>query len=56
MSVKTIPYGDRAILVSDNFVYVCDTILLKEDFATTDDLMAEVKRVYEAYQVSSNGG
>ena len=55
MTIQTIPYGDRAILVSDNFVYICDRILLKSDFESPVELMAEVQRIYEDYRSKCNG-
>lgn len=55
MSSITIPYGNRSVLVSDRFVFICDKILLKEDFATSEDLQAEIARIYEEYRSSCNG-
>lgn len=56
MAVQTIPYGDRAILIGDACVYICDKILFKSDFETPELLMAEVDRIYKAYQEACNGG
>jgi hypothetical protein len=50
MSQTTIPYGDRAILVADNFVYFCDKVLLRSDFDSDEALMAEIDRIYKSYQ------
>ena len=55
MSQQTIPYGDRAILVADNFVYFCDEILLMSDYPTQDLLMAKIDQVYKAYQANLVG-
>jgi len=55
MSQQTIPYGDRAILVSDTFVYICDEILLKSDYPTAELLMAKIDQVYKAYQANLVG-
>jgi len=55
MTIQTIPYGDRAIMVSDNFVYICDRILLKSDFETPEALMKEVAAIYEDYRSKCNG-
>jgi len=55
MSQQTIPYGDRAILVADNFVYICDEILLKSDYPTTEALMEKIDHVYKAYQANLVG-
>lgn len=55
MTVKSIPYGDRAVLVAENFVYICDKILLKADFETAEDLMKEVDRIYNEYKEACNG-
>ena len=50
MTIESIPYGDRAILIADNFVYICDKILLKEDFTAPGALAAEIARIYEEYR------
>lgn len=55
MSVQTIPYGDRAILVSDSFVYICDEVLLRSDFSSDEALMARVQEIYEAYRADAAG-
>jgi len=55
MSQQTIPYGDRSILVADNFVYICDEILLLSDYPTQDALMAKIDEVYKAYQANLVG-
>ena len=55
MSQQTIPYGDRAILVADNFVYFCDRVLLISDYPDMAELMADIDRIYKGYQAQLVG-
>ena len=55
MDVKTIPYGDRAVLIGDKTVHICDRILLREDYPTDEALMEEVARVYQNWQENFSG-
>ena len=47
--LMTIPYGERAILVGERTVTICDRILLREDYTTNEELMAAVDDAYQNY-------
>lgn len=51
----TIPYGSRAVLISEKFVFICDRLLAKEDYPDEVALMAEVDRIYQDYARACNG-
>jgi hypothetical protein len=52
---KLLPYGDRAVLVSESFVFICDKILLKADFESEDALLAEIKDIYDKDRMARDG-
>ena len=55
LATKTIPYGNRAVLIGDRTVHICDRILLREDYPTDEALMEEVARVYREWQENFSG-